>query len=239
MSTTADTLNDQVTLTEQPVQPSKALVRSLENDGASPFANEGAYELAKRMANALAQSTIVPKEYTGNPANCLIALEMANRTGTGVMAVMQNVHVINGRPGWASSYLIASVNTCGLFSKLRFRFEGERNTDAWSCTAYATELATGDVLEGEPITWKMAKGEGWVTRKDSKWQTMPGQMMRYRAASFWQRVYAPELSLGMRTAEEYEDIEGVTRTVSAKARDLNAALEVADEMLAEVEVEPG
>lgn len=230
-----ETLDDQTPMTERVLVPSKALTRSLDNDSASPFANETSYELAKRMANALAQSTIVPTAYHGNPANCMIALEMANRTGTGVMAIMQNVHVINGRPGFASSYIIASINTCGRFSPLRFRFEGDRCTDNWSCTAYATELATGDVLDGEPITWKMAKGEGWISRKDSKWQTMPGQMIRYRAASFWQRVHAPELSLGMRTAEENEDIEGRSSVVaSAKTRDLNKALDDAEEMIAEV-----
>ena len=31
----------------------------------------------------------------------------------------------------------------------------------------------------------------------------------YRAASFWTNVYAPELSMGMRTIEEQQDIEDV------------------------------
>jgi hypothetical protein len=35
---------------------------------------------------------------------------------------------------------------------------------------------------------------------------MPQQMLIYRAAAFWARVYAPELSMGLMTAEEAEDI---------------------------------
>ena len=31
---------------------------------------------------------------------------------------------------------------------------------------------------------------------------MPEQMFMYRAAAFWQRIYAPELSLGMQTIDE-------------------------------------
>ena len=38
---------------------------------------------------------------------------------------------------------------------------------------------------------------------------MPKQMLMYRAASWWTSVYAPELSMGMRTIEENEDIEDV------------------------------
>jgi hypothetical protein len=51
----------------------------------------------------------------------------------------------------------------------------------------------------------MAKAEGWYAKNGSKWQTMPEQMLRYRAASFFVRAYAPELSLGLATREEIED----------------------------------
>ena len=56
------------------------------------------FEVAQRMATALASSTIVPKDYQNNPGNCLIALEMANRLKTSPMMVMQNLYVVNGRP---------------------------------------------------------------------------------------------------------------------------------------------
>jgi hypothetical protein len=34
---------------------------------------------------------------------------------------------------------------------------------------------------------------------------MPEQMLQYRAASFWTRAYAPELSFGMHTEDEVRD----------------------------------
>jgi hypothetical protein len=52
---------------------------------------------------------------------------------------------------------------------------------------------------------QMAEKEGWTSKQGSKWMTMPGQMLRYRAAAFWQRVYAPEISMGFYTKEEVED----------------------------------
>ena len=36
---------------------------------------------------------------------------------------------------------------------------------------------------------------------------MPSQMLRYRAAAFWQRVYCPEISMGLITKEEADDIQ--------------------------------
>ena len=38
---------------------------------------------------------------------------------------------------------------------------------------------------------------------------MTKQMLMYRAASFWTSAYAPELSMGMKTIEENQDIQDV------------------------------
>ena len=59
---------------------------------------------------------------------------------------------------------------------------------------------------------EMAKKEGWFDKSGSKWKTMPNQMLRYRAAAFWQRVYCPEISMGLMTAEEAEDIDNQITT---------------------------
>jgi hypothetical protein len=52
----------------------------------------------------------------------------------------------------------------------------------------------------------MAKKEGWFNRNGSKWQTMPELMLRYRAATFFSRLYCPEITMGMHSREEVEDI---------------------------------
>jgi hypothetical protein len=46
---------------------------------------------------------------------------------------------------------------------------------------------------------------------------MPNQMLRYRAAAFWQRVYCPEISMGLLTAEEADDIAVDTTSTQADA----------------------
>lgn len=176
------------------------------SDSIQAFSSQQNFEAAQRMAHALSKSSLVPKEYQGNLPNCLIALELAGRVGVSVFAAMQNLDIIHGRPSWRSSFLVACVNSTGRFSPLRFRFQGVEGTDDWGCRAYATD-STGEECVGTLITIGLAKAEGWYGKNGSKWRTMPEQMLRYRAAAFWSRVYAPEVSLGMHTSDELGDIE--------------------------------
>ena len=74
------------------------------------FRSSQSFELAQRMSRALASSTIVPNEYRENVGNCMIALEMANRMSVSPLMVMQNLHIINGRPAWSSQYIVAMIN---------------------------------------------------------------------------------------------------------------------------------
>ena len=164
------------------------------------------WDLVARKAQALSESSIIPSDYRGNPQNVLVAMEMAERTNIPVLAVMQNLFVIQGKPSWSAQFLIASVNRSGRFSPLRFRFEGTEGKDDWGCRAAAVDLNDGEELVGSLITMKMAEDEGWSTKSGSKWKTMPDQMLRYRAAAFWARVYSPELAVGLHTVEENEDI---------------------------------
>lgn len=161
-------------------------------------------------------------------SNCIIALNMANRMGADPLMVMQNLYLVNGRPSWSSQFIMAGINSSGRFSALRFEIEdlGEKEVECtetvwenrqkknvtkkvkihdFSCTAWAIEKETGERLESSKITIEMAVKEGWYTKEGSKWQTMPEQMLRYRAASFFGRVYAPELLMGLRSAEEEQD----------------------------------
>ena len=161
------------------------------------------FDLAQRIAKSLATSNLVPKEYQGNIPNTLIALEMASRIGASPLMVMQHLNIIHGRPSWSSTFIISAINSCGRFNPLQFRLEGKGNT--LSCIAH-TKDKDGNLLEGPAVTMEMAKAEGWLDKNGSKWKTMPELMIRYRAAAFWGRLYAPEITMGMQSAEEVIDI---------------------------------
>jgi hypothetical protein len=176
----------------------------------SVFSGIQAFEDAQRIAKALASSTLIPPQFQGQQgfANCLVALEIANRMRMSPFQVMQNLHIIHGRPSWSSQFIIGLINGCGRFSPLRYEVTGQGDTLA--CTCVATELASSNDLRGPTITMLMAKKEGWSTKSGSKWATMPDLMIRYRAAAFWGRLYIPELLVGIQTQEEVVDIEPVT-----------------------------
>ncbi len=168
--------------------------------------NSQGFELAQRAAKCLAASSLVPKDYQGNLPNCVIALNMAARVGADPLMVMQNLVIVHGRPTWSAQFLIATVNTCGRFSALRYEFFGKPNTDEWGCRAWAIEKDTGEKLVGTDVTIAIAKKEGWYGKNGSKWQSIPQQMLIYRAGSWWTRAYAPELSMGLHTADEMSDV---------------------------------
>ena len=167
------------------------------------------FEVMQRMANMYTTSTIVPDTYKGNIGNCVIALDMAMRMGCNALMCMQNLYIVHGNPAFSSKFLIA-INASGRFSPLRYEFKGEEGTPGYGCRCVAYESSDKEhkePLHGDWITMGMAEKEGWTRKNGSKWQSMPSQMLRYRAAAFWQRVYCPEISMGLITKEEADDIQ--------------------------------
>ena len=197
--------------------------------------NKSGFEHMQRVAHLFAASQLVPAAFQGNLPNCVIALEISNRIGASPFAVIQNLNIIHGRPSFSSQYMIAAINTCGRFLPLRYHLEGEG--DERTCIAWTVEKAVAKLfgdklgklitlplargqsdvpyLEGAPVSIAMAKAEGWFGKNGSKWKTMPEMMLRYRAATFFARLYAPEITMGMRPDDEVIDIEADVVTTEA------------------------
>lgn len=182
------------------------------------------------------------REVRDNPnavPNCIIALNMADRMKGDPLMIMQNLYIVEGRPSWSAQFVIAAINACGRFSPLRFDISppGEEReivyeTVKWennsrkvskasckireqSCRAWAIEKATGERLEGPLVTMAMAEAEGWIGKNGSKWQTMQEVMIRYRSASFFGKLYAPDLLMGLQTSDEISDMVDITPTAAA------------------------
>lgn len=194
---------------------------------------EGARALYQ-IANMMSDSDIIPDTFKKKPANVLIALNMANRLQADPLMVMQNLYIVYGNPGWSSKFLIACFNTCGRFSSIKYEFFGTPGKDDYGCRAYATELATGEKVMSIDVTMGMAHAEGWATKKGSKWQTMPQLMLQYRAATFLIRTVAPEISMGLQTAEELHEVIDVTPV----PEDSNSVESVADRVEREASEAP-
>lgn len=185
------------------------------------------FEHAQRVAKMLSMSTMVPEHFRNNLGNCVIALNYANRVGIDPFMVFQKMYVIHGKPAVETQLQIALFNACGKFSTLKYKISG--TGDSKQCIAYASTLKTGEEIEGPPVSIAMAKAEGWYSKKGSKWQTLPDLMLRYRAAAFFIRTYAPETTLGLYTREEMLDIEE-DFTLEVKAHANTEAIDITPEV---------
>ncbi len=167
------------------------------------------FEALQRIAKAFCVSSLVPEAYRGekNIANAIIAVEMAMRMHASPLMVMQNLYVVHGRPGWSGQFYIASFNNCGRFSPIRYRFTGEKGKDTWGCVAWARELTTNEIVESAEVSIAIAKSEGWYAQ-NKKWQSIPQHMLMLRSGAWLVRTVAPELTMGLKTREEIEDVDG-------------------------------
>lgn len=171
------------------------------------FSDSQTFTAAMQMADTLSKSTIIPREYQGNPSNCMIAVEMSVRLNTSPMMVMQHLHVIQGRPAWSAQWIIAMINNSRKYKTvLQYEMGYDAADDGLSCFAWAIDHA-GNKVTGPKITMKMAKAEGWVGKNGSKWQSMPGVMIQYRAASFFGRVNCPEMIMGIYSQDEVLEMD--------------------------------
>ena len=192
------------------------------------FDSAQGFELLQRISTVFSKSKFVPQEYQGEIGmpNCIIAVNIAIQANTNPLTIMQNLYVVNGRPSWSSQWIISGINRSGKFSSIKYRIkslgekeviytyklkDGSLKTDKFKinnveCVAYATELSTNEILESPAVSIEMAVNEGWYSKSGSKWKTMPELMLRYRSASFFGRLYCPEIFHGLPSEDESRDI---------------------------------
>jgi hypothetical protein len=174
----------------------------------SVYSSIQSFESAQRIAASLADSALVPISFQGQKglANCILAIEIANRMGMSPFQVMQNLNIIHGRPSWSSQFIIGLIQGSNRFDGFTY------DETADSCQCLAVLKTTGEQVSGPRITMDMAKKEGWT--KNNKWQSMPQTMLRYRAASAFGRFHIPDLILGIQSVEENEVIEAEVSVAS-------------------------
>lgn len=123
-------------------------------------------------AQVVAQSTLIPDGYRGQPANVLWAMDLADALSIPFPQVMQTMVVMRGRMTMSADIMAAVVRRAG--HKLRIREHG------MSVTVTLTRQDDPD-YEFE-VTWDEAKARRaglWGQR--GPWTQYPAQMLRSRA----------------------------------------------------------
>lgn len=115
------------------------------------FFDKEQFDTMQRVCKMFANSELVPDMYKvtdKNPiekamANCMIAIEVAQRIGASPLMIMQNMIIIYGRPSWSSKFLIATVNTCGRFNPLQYKITNLGRLGKVEYTTYEKKWVAG------------------------------------------------------------------------------------------------
>jgi len=174
-------------------------MNNLETSNSNGFALQPADMTdAMKMAEMLAKSNMVPKNYKNQPGDTLVAMMMGSELGLNPIQSLQNIAVINGRPCIWGDALLALVQNHPSFGSIVETFDNATMTATCTVTRKGSQPHTQTYSKEDAITARL-----W--EKQGTWQQYPKRMLAMRARGFALRNQFADALLGLITAEEAED----------------------------------
>lgn len=162
---------------------------------------------AMDMANLMANSEMVPRDYQGKPGNVLVAVQMGAELGLKPVQSLQNIAVVNGRPSVWGDGLRALIMSAPDLINIEDTFDEQQ----FKAVCTITRAVNGNpvVFTGE-FSQQDAQQAGLWGR--NTWKSYPKKMLEWRAFGFAARkAYADRLR-GIQLAEEVQDIQPAAAT---------------------------
>jgi len=156
------------------------------------------FEEAWRLAEILADSELVPKDFRGKPGNCLVGMQWGSELGLKALQSLQGIAVINGRPSIWGDTMLAIVRASPLCEYV------VEDADA-AGTAVCRVKRRGEPEQIRTFSDADAKTAG-LAGKAGPWVTNPKRMKQMRARAFALRDVFTDILRGMHMAEESQDI---------------------------------
>lgn len=156
------------------------------------------FEIAKRIAQSLAQSNLVPDAYRGRPNDVFVAINMGSELGMEPFQAIQSIAVIEGKPCLYGDGLIGVVRA----SPKCLWIEESLSEDG--LTATCRTQRDGDP---NPVTATYSMTDAMQAGIDSKfnWKKHPKRMLQMRARAYCLRDAYPDLLKGLGVVEERQD----------------------------------
>jgi hypothetical protein len=158
------------------------------------------FEEVMRLAELMASSDLVPRDYKGKPGNCVVAMQMGSELGINSMQAIQNIAVINGRPSIWGDLGLAIVKSHKDFVSMVETSTGKGEAEVARCVIERKNQPTVTVEYGVNDA-KTARLWG----KEGPWKTSPSRMLQMRARWFAMRDQFPDALKGISAAEETSD----------------------------------
>ncbi len=166
---------------------------------------------AMRMADLMANSEMVPKDYQKKPGNVLIAVQMGAELGLKPVQSLQGIAVINGRPAVWGDALRALILSAPDLITVKDTFDDSSMTARCSIVRSINGNQTEFIGE---FSQADAQAAGLWGR--NTWKQYPKKMLEWRAFGFAARkAYADRLK-GIQLAEEVRDITPIKEMGSAE-----------------------
>lgn len=156
---------------------------------------------AMQLAKLIADSDLAPKDYKGKPGNVLIAVQMGQEVGLPPMSAIQNIAVINGKPGLYGDVGKAILLAAGFIIE-EDDVEVIKKTGMGRCRI--TRPGGHPPVE-RTFSRDSAKTAG-LLGKQGPWSQYPERQMAWRAFWFAARDAAADVLKGLSGAEELRDV---------------------------------
>lgn len=154
-----------------------------------------------KLSEKLAKTQFVPKQYQGHPEDCFAAIQYGRTFGLQPLQSLQNIHVINGRPGLSSQAMFA---VCMKYADGPPEILMEEKAGQ----PFAASVAWTRKGNKKTVRFTMddAKKAKLTEKTGSLWNVYPANMLQWRAAAFCSRLMFPDVLAGVYTHEELQEI---------------------------------
>ncbi|HYM24959.1 MAG TPA: hypothetical protein VEU08_17200 [Vicinamibacterales bacterium] len=198
-------------IAERPIEaPTPASTRAPVRMGLAPKTIEEAF----RLAQYIASTELVPKQYQGKPNDVLVAIQYGMELGFPPMQALQSIAVINGRPSvWGDGFMALIIGSDPyrehdeyfLVNGDRREFLTAKDLQDDNTTAVSTFWRKD---RQNPITGVFSVGQAKKAQllgKQGPWSTYPDRMLKMRARGFAGRDGFADILRGIKSTEELLD----------------------------------
>lgn len=192
-----------------------------------------AMDAASRLAGALCATEMVPKQYRGKPDDGAAAILYGAELGMNATQALQNVMVINGKPGVEARTMVA------LLAKQGYLVETVESSDT-----SVTVRGTAPNGHAETSTWTIDRAAQAGYTSNALYKKIPQQMLYAKAATEVCRKIAPHVLMGIAYSTEELRLEGAVKATAKRvdrpsrgSAGLRAAIEQPERDVQDADVE--
>ncbi|MGV3282667.1 hypothetical protein [Corynebacterium sp. 11254D000AR] len=160
---------------------------------------------AMKIAEAMCSTAMVPKQFQGKPADGAAAILYGAELGLNAIQSLQQIMVINGKPGIETRTAVALLKN-----------QGYEIRTVESSDESVTVEGVGPRGEHEVSTWDMKRATTAGYTSNSLYKKIPAQMLYSKAAMEVARKIAPHVLSGIGYSTEELRLDAVNMTAARR-----------------------